>query len=221
MSVGINAPGIHPCEFFEPAPREVVERAFPPSERPAPCPTLLRPPRPGGLLHVLRAHGAGTEYWPARWGVQRHNHRGPYGEEVHFARAEALRRQHAFQNAWSAGQRCIVAVRGYHAMRPDSDGTERLHFVEDASAPFLALGGLWINTPPASRRPGGNCVLISITASLSRGVQRAVPLVIPAARMSQWLFDSVEKAWPLVQPYPHEQMAIRVVPDGHRIAAVS
>lgn len=147
-----------------------------------------------------------------RWGLIPYFAQGiPPRYSTINARIETVQSAPSYRGAWSRGQRCLVAARGFYEWQTQSDGKRRVpYYIHLDDQEIFAFAGLWDASRTAEGHWVESCVHITMPANKLVGeihnTQRRMPAILAREDREAWLEGSAEEAWRALKPYPDDHM---------------
>jgi len=171
---------------------------------------------------VLRLKREERELLSAKWGLV------PFGSKdakkafrAINARAETLAKRPAFRNAWKRHRRCAVPVDGFFEWVGPKEARQPVWFHRPDHSVFL-LAGLyesWQREPEHWQRTF--TIITTEPNDLVRPIHDRMPVVLPADRLDDWLFqgnEDLEAAQAFLGPAPDSTLV--ATPVSPRVNSV-
>lgn len=161
----------------------------------------------------------------AQWGLIPHWARDPrIGGGMINARAETAEEKPAFKTPLRR-KRCLIPADGYYEWRKVAgERKKQPMYYQLKRHETFAMAGLWDEWHD---KDGGlilSCTVLTVPANeLVRRVHHRMPVILPKARMDDWLsfeYDRPELLQPLLTSYPSEEMEVCGVSDRMNSPAV-
>ena len=199
----------------------------------------VAPTDPVPVVRVVRARAGEREGLHMRWGFVPWWAQGrPLDRAPAInARAETLRTNGMFRDAWRQGQRCLVALSGYfewQAQPPDWRHTVP-YYITVADQPTFFLAGVWDRSRADDGVALESVAVVTVPANpLMQAIhnskggrggrtllpeqERRMPAILAAEDHEIWLSGTSEQAYALLRPYPADLMV--AWPVGNRVNSV-
>lgn len=199
----------------------------------------VAPTDPVPVVRVIRNTRGQREGLHMRWGFLPYWAKGRSLERAPTinARAETVRTNKMFRDAWSRGQRCLVALSGYfewQAQPPDWQTTVP-YYITLSDQPTFFLAGIWDRSGPEGGPLTESVAVITLPANplmqaihnskKSQGKrtllpeqERRMPAILGKEDQEIWLEGTPEEAYAVLKPYPAELMV--AWPVGTKVNSV-
>jgi putative SOS response-associated peptidase YedK len=185
----------------------------------------VSPTDPVPIVRVVREMDGQREGAHLRWGLIPHWARGkPTGNTIN-ARIETLRTNSTYRDAWSRGQRCLVALCGFYewqAQPPDWQVVVPYYITVVDQDPFF-LAGLWDRSVDANGEVIESCTVITMPANelmadihnsrkmggrrvLLPESERRMPAILEPEDHHTWLTGTPEQAFAVLKQFPSGMM---------------
>ena len=142
---------------------------------------------------IVRMQHEDREALPAKWGLVQFGSKDAKRAATQInARAETLDSRPAFRNAWRKSRRCVVPADGFFEWTGDKKDRQPIWFHRpDRELIFFAgLYESWQPTPDAWQRTF--TIITTTPNALLEPIHDRMPVIIPADRVDDWLFEGNE-----------------------------
>ena len=181
----------------------------------------VSPTDPVPVVRVVREVDGQREGAHLRWGLIPHWAQGkPMGNTIN-ARIETVRTNSTFRDAWSRGQRCLVALSGFYewqAQPPDWQVAVPYYITVVDQDPFF-LAGLWDRSVTATGDVIESCTVVTMPAnelmadihnskkiggkrSLLPAEDRRMPAILAQEDLETWLTGTPAAAFAALKQFP-------------------
>ena len=167
-------------------------------------------------LHWIVEYGADRRVLvPARWGYvpTSSRSRGGARKPLINVRGEQVGAGHGFREAF-ASRRCAIVTDGFF----EWDARHEPFWYHRADGGLVLLAGLF-QDPPANEREPRFTVLTTRPNKLITPVHDRMPVIVPAARIDDWLTAPAAAAAALIGPAPED--ALIATPVSRRVNSVA
>jgi putative SOS response-associated peptidase YedK len=164
--------------------------------------------------HWILEYGADRRVLaPARWGYLPSSAGGRARKPVINVRGEQVGSGHGFREAF-ASRRCAVVTDGFF----EWNGRRDPFWYHRADGGLVLLAGLYQGAADSERDPRFT-VLTTRPNKLIAAVHDRMPVIVPAARIDDWLTAAPAEAATLIRPAPED--ALIATPVSRRVNSVA
>jgi len=142
---------------------------------------------------------------PARWGYVPTSPPGRARKPLVNVRGEQVGAGHGFRDAFES-RRCAVVTDGFF----EWDGQRHPYWYHRADGGLVLLGGLF-QAPSAGDPDPRFTVLTTRPNKLIAAVHDRMPVIVPGARLDDWLTGSPADAATLIRPAPEAELVATAV----------
>lgn len=170
--------------------------------------------RPSEIVPVLAQDGPAAMQW---WFVPAHAPDPAQFRKTYTtfnARVETVTGSRLFGNAWRAGRRCALPMRGWYEWEPiEGSKKKQRQFLKPADGGMLWAAGLWERWMRADTELTSCTMLIGPALPDIAHIHARMPLFVPETLLADWLRAPPDEAMALALAAPAPQVVARAV-DG-------
>ena len=164
--------------------------------------------------HLMLEYGADRRVLvPARWGYVPTSPPGRARKPLINVRGEQVGSGHGFREAF-ASRRCAVVTDGFFEWNQRREP----FWYHRPDGGLVLLGGLFQSAPDAGREPRFT-VLTTRPNKLISAIHDRMPVIVPAARIDDWLTAPPAQAAALIAPAPEDTLI--ATPVSRRVNKVA
>jgi putative SOS response-associated peptidase YedK len=168
---------------------------------------------PSDTHWIVESGGDRRVLAPAKWGYVPSSPPGRARKPLINVRGEQVGSGHGFRDAFES-RRCVVVTDGFF----EWDAGRHPFWYHRTDGGLVLLAGLYQGPPEGGRDPRFT-VLTTRPNKLIAPIHDRMPVIVPAARLDDWLTAPPAAAAALIQPAPED--ALIATPVSRRVNSVS